>query len=328
MEAFRTEVPIPEFPFHIGHSDHITLLGSCFSEEMGILLDENKFQTNRNPFGIVFNPFSIMNALERMLNGRPYVKEELLPSGDLWASLDHHSSFDHEDPDATLDRINTALRTGTERLRASSVLFITLGSAWVYDHNASGRTVANCHRIPGNAFTKRLLTQQEVHLILRHIPSFLASKGLDLKIIFTVSPVRHWKDGAIENQRSKAQLLSAVHQVVEEFDQCFYFSAYEIMMDDLRDYRFYGSDMLHPNPQAIAYIWERFQLAFFNDETRIICQELKGVIQAASHRPVDPESNSFQRFIRKQVEIIDVLKERYPAVDLSEERKRFEAYRL
>jgi len=143
-----------------------------------------------------------------------------------------------------------------------------------------------------------------------------------------VSPVRHWKDGAIENQRSKAQLLSAVHAVVDEFESCHYFPAYEYMMDDLRDYRFYATDMLHPSPQAIEYVWQKFQSSFFSDETRIICKEISAVMQAASHRPLDPESNSFQRFLRKQLEIIDQLEISYPQLSLSNERKIFQGYQL
>jgi len=143
-----------------------------------------------------------------------------------------------------------------------------------------------------------------------------------------VSPVRHWKDGAIENQRSKAQLLSAVHAVVDEFESCHYFPAYEYMMDDLRDYRFYATDMLHPSPQAIEYVWQKFQTSFFSDETRIICKEISAVIQAASHRPLDPESNSFQRFLKKQLEIIDQLEKSYPQLSLSEEKERFQGYQL
>ena len=188
--------------------------------------------------------------------------------------------------------------------------------------------MANCHKIPNKEFNKRILTQQEVHLILRHVPELFRAKKLKAKIVFTVSPVRHWKDGATENQRSKSQLLSAVHSVVDEFDNCHYFPSYEYMMDDLRDYRFYATDMLHPSPQAIDYVWQKFQTSFFSDETRLICKEISAVIQAASHRPLDPESNSFQRFLKKQLEIIDQLEKSYPQLSLSEERKSFQGYQL
>lgn len=328
MDRFRTEIKTPDYPFSIHHGSRVSLIGSCFTEHIGARLIEHKIDAEINPFGILFNPFSVMNALERMLNNRPYTLEELQTSGEYAVSLDHHGRFNAHAPEDTLNAINKAMLIGAEHMRQSQVVFITLGSAWVYVHKQSGHIVANCHKLLSTQFDKRLLTQQEVHLILRHIPDFLASKGIKANIVFTISPVRHWKDGAIENQRSKAQLISAVHQVVDAYDQCYYFPAYEFMMDDLRDYRFYANDMLHPNPQAIDYIWEHFQNAFFDDETRIICQELKAVVQAASHRPVDPESNAFQRFVRKQIEIIQVLEERYPKVDLNAERKQFEAYLL
>lgn len=328
MEPFRTEIEAPDFAFDVNHRSTITMIGSCFAENMGSLLSGVKMNTLVNPFGILFNPFSIMNALERMLNERPYTENELVLSGDHWVSLDHHGRFNSQNKSATLDAINEELALGREKLLQSNIVFITLGSAWVYEHKEQQRIVANCHKIPNKEFSKRLLTQQEVHLILRHIPEFFKAKKLNASIVFTVSPVRHWKDGAIENQRSKAQLTSAVHSVVDEFESCHYFPAYELMMDDLRDYRFYATDMLHPSPQAIEYVWQKFQTSFFSDETRIICKEISAVIQAASHRPIDPESNSFQRFLKKQLEIIEQLERAYPQLSLTEERERFREYQL
>ena len=292
------------------------------------LMSGVKVNTLANPFGILFNPFSIMNSLERMLNNRPYEEGDLLQVGDHWVSLDHHGKFNNQDKSTALASINASLLRGRNQLLSSDVVFITLGSSWVYEHLQQERVVANCHKIPNKEFNKRILTQQEVHLILRHVPELFRAKKLKAKIVFTVSPVRHWKDGATENQRSKSQLLSAVHSVVDEFDNCHYFPSYEYMMDDLRDYRFYATDMLHPSPQAIDYVWQKFQTSFFSDETRLICKEISAVIQAASHRPLDPESNSFQRFLKKQLEIIDQLEKSYPQLSLSEERKSFQGYQL
>lgn len=328
MEQFRTEVPAPEFPFSIDHSGSVVMIGSCFTEYVGERLDQRKIPVSVNPFGILFNPFSIVNALERMLNDRPYAEEELVKTGDHWASLDHHGRFNASSKEEVLEAINTALKQGATALKNASVIFITLGSAWVYEHRKRNKIVGNCHRIPNKEFDKRLLSQQETHLILRHIPEMLRSKKIDAQVVFTVSPVRHWKDGAIENQRSKSQLISAVHAVVDEFSSAHYFPSYEYMMDDLRDYRFYGTDMIHPTPQAIDYIWQRFEWSFFSDETRIICQELKALMQAVQHRPTDPESNSFQRFLKKQLGIIAVVEKKYDTLDLSGERKHFESYVL
>ncbi len=328
MEHFRTEVEAPEFPFFIDHESRVVMLGSCFAENVGGRLQQNKIETLINPFGILFNPFSIMNALERMLNNRPYSNEDLMQVGEQWVSLDHHGSFNHTNADTCVEGINASLTNGAEALKKADTLFITLGSAWVYEHTASGRTVANCHKIPNKEFRKRLLSFQEVHLILRHIPDFLRSKGIKANVVFTVSPVRHWKDGAVENQRSKAHLVAGAHAVVDEFDACHYFPAYEMLIDDLRDYRFYGADMLHPSPQAIDYVWQKFETSFFSDETRIMGNELKAIMQAVQHRPMDPESNSFQRFLKKQIDIITALEKKYPSLDLSKEREHFKGYQF
>lgn len=269
-----------------------------------------------------------MNALERMLNSRPYTADELIECGEHWASLDHHGRFNKRTAEETLEGINVSLQAGAGFLSESNVIFISLGSAWVYHHLGRSKIAGNCHKLPGKDFEKRLLDFQDVHLILRHIPDFLRAMKVDAQIVFTVSPVRHWKDGAIENQRSKAILIAAIHKAVEEFENVYYFPAYEMLMDDLRDYRFYASDMLHPSEQAIQYVWEKFQQGFFTEETKTICAKIGQVMQAAAHRPVDPESNSFQRFLKKQLEAIQELQQTYPGLDLEKEKKRFEQYRL
>jgi hypothetical protein len=326
MDEFRTEVKPHNFPFAIEHTSQLVMLGSCFAENIGTRLQQSKFKTEVNPFGILFNPFSIMNALERMLNHRLYTLEDLQKTDGRFVSLDHHGRFNSEDQNETLEAINDSLTKGCKALLSADVIFITLGSAWVYEHISTGHIVANCHKIPNKEFKKRLLTFQEIHLILRHIPQFLASEKVKAKIIFTISPVRHWKDGAIENQRSKALLTAATHEVVEEYESCHYFPSYEILMDDLRDYRFYGADMLHPTEQAIDYIWQRFQSAFFSESTQDICTAVKAVVQAASHRPIDPESNSFQRFLVKQLALITELESKFPALNMTTEKERFERY--
>jgi len=328
LDAFRTHIGSSSFPFSVDHKSSVVMIGSCFSENIGQHLLDNKLHTTINPFGILFNPFSIMNALERMLNNRPYTLDELSKSGENWVSLDHHGKFNGRDSVEVLHQINIQLETGRKALLEADVVFITLGSAWVYHHLEQDHTVANCHKIPNKEFQKRLLSYQDVHLILKHIPAFFKSKKMPANIVFTVSPVRHWKDGPLENQRSKSILNSAIHEVVDSEERCHYFPSYEYMMDDLRDYRFYAADMLHPNEQAIDYIWDKFQQSFFSDETRIVCKEVKAVVEAANHRPMDPESNSFQRFLLKQLDLINGLETKYPSLDLKEERQRFEGFQL
>ncbi|GAB4375959.1 MAG: GSCFA domain-containing protein [Salibacteraceae bacterium] len=328
MDQFRTQLPFSAFPFQIDHTQRLFLIGSCFTENIGERLKANKFVVNLNPFGILFNPFSIVVAFERMLSQRTYTADDLLQAGEYWVSLDHHSRFSRRNRQESVEAINSSLRNGSETLRQAAVIFITLGTSWVYRHNNTGHIVANCHKLPASEFSKELLSAQDVHLTLRHIPQMLRANGLNPQVVFTVSPVRHLKDGFVENQRSKAQLISAVHAVVDEFENCHYFPAYELLMDDLRDYRFYASDMVHPSTQAVDYVWDHFKAAFFSDETRIICDEVRSVVQAAQHKPIDPESNSFQRFARKQLSLIQGLNKKYPMLDLSAEKHHFESLLL
>ena len=325
MDSFRTRISAPNFPFKISHQSTLVLMGSCFAESMGAKLATRKFDVNVNPFGILFNPFSIVNAFERMLNNRPYLESDLISNGEHWVSLEHHGSFNRRSAKLTVEEINDALEKGRDQLRKADVIFITLGSAWVYRHIELNRIVANCHKIPNKEFKKELLSFQEAHLILRQIPQFLASMRINAEIVFTISPVRHWKDGAIENSRSKAILNSAVHEVVDEYAKCHYFPSYEYMMDDLRDYRFYSEDMLHLTEQAIGYVWEKFQDSFLEDHTLEMCKAISALVEAASHRPMDPESNSYQRFLRKQLEIVAQLNAKHPELNMAGEKARFES---
>ncbi len=328
MDSFRTRISAPSFPFSISHGTTLTLLGSCFAENMGQKLKDRKLNSIINPFGILFNPFSVVNALERMLNNRPYAASELINVDEHWVSLDHHGAFKNRSIDGSLLDINDSLEKGRNQLLGSDVIFITLGSAWAYRHIERNHLVANCHKIPNKEFKKELLSFQDAHLILRHIPQFLASMKINVQVVFTVSPVRHWKDGAVENSRSKAILNSAIHEVVDEFQNCHYFPAYEYMMDDLRDYRFYGADMLHPTEQAVGYIWDKFQECFFDETTMAINKAVTAIVDAASHRPMDPESNSYQRFLKKQLEMIQELATKHPELNMSEEKARFESLQL
>ncbi len=328
MDNFRTKITAPRYSFDISHDTQVSMIGSCFTQNIGAALSDTKFKVEVNPFGILFNPFSIMNALERMLNNRPYTEAELLKASEYFISLDHHGDFKNLEADAALSKINERLERGRKHLLESDVVFITLGSAWVYRHIELDHIVANCHKIPNKEFKKQLLSYQDVHLILRHIPQFMASKKITANIVFTISPIRHWKDGPVENQRSKSILHAATQAVVDEFENCHYFPSYEFMMDDLRDYRFYEQDMLHPTAQALEYIWGKFQKSFFREETQAICKEVKAIVDAAAHRPMDPESNSFQRFAKKQLDLIDQIGKKYPPLDLKAERQHFEGFLL
>jgi hypothetical protein len=248
-----------------------------------------------NPFGIMYNPHSIFKSVEFILQNKTYTAADISRNGDLYFSYDHHSSFSDVQPDACLDKINSSIREANEFFNRATVIFITLGTSFVYERTVDGKIVANCHKLPAIAYRKRLLKKEEIMKAFEQVYAFFPP---GVQIIFTVSPVRHWRDGATENTRSKAILLTAIHEIVEQYAQCHYFPAYELMIDDLRDYRFYASDMLHPNELAVAYIWERFRETYFSKETNQALQEWNDLRQAMEHRPLFPESETYKKFLR------------------------------
>lgn len=325
---FRTECPIKQAPFTIDRTHQLFFIGSCFTESVGQRLRRLKFRVCQNPFGIVFNPFSIQNALVRMAHHVPYGEADLCAHNDLMVSLDHHGRFSRSTVAETLAAINAEFTEGQQCLQRSSVVFITLGSAWVYEHLASGRLVANCHKIPSSAFSKRLLGYPETLLILRQIPELLAACGIQAQVVFTVSPVRHLRDGLVENQRSKSILVAAAQAVADEFPSCHYFPAYECLVDDLRDYRFYAADMMHPTAQAIDYVFEKFVQTYLGPQALGANADFESLAQAMEHKPMDAESNSFQRFVSKQLTLIDGLRQQHPEVDFTTEIRHFESLKM
>lgn len=311
---FRTQIKIKEVDPTIDHNSKLVLLGSCFSEHMQEKFEYFKFQHCSNPYGILFHPLAIEKALKECLEQKVYKKEDLDFINDSWLSFQHHSKFSGRDASQVLSQINKEILTTGRALKNASHVIVTLGTSWVYRKKSDHQIVANCHKIAQNKFSKELLAIDEITHSLTNMVSRIKRDNREVKFIFTVSPVRHSKDGLEENALSKARLLQAIHEVKDD-KNVFYFPAYEIMMDDLRDYRFYTRDLLHPNEVAIDYIWDLFIHSWMDKNTRKIMEEVQKIQKSKQHRPFDPESTQHKLFLKKLEKSIDALKKTYPEIN-------------
>jgi hypothetical protein len=306
----QTEIVIPSL-LSITYNDTLLTIGSCFAENIGMRLEQYGFDTDTNPFGILYNPLSIATALERLLSAKPFDESELFHYNSLWHSFAHHGSFSAVLPADALETINRRFVSAAQRLPSTDCLLITFGTAWVY--RQQGKVVANCHKLPDKKFARSRLSVDDIVALWKPLLQQLREINPAMRFLFTVSPIRHWKDGAHENQLSKAVLLLAIDRLKQEVDIA-YFPAYELMMDELRDYRFYASDMLHPSEQAIDYIWERFVSACFDKEAHEIMREVKQIRLALSHRPLNPESEEYRRFQKQTLLRKTDFLQRYPTI--------------
>lgn len=254
MQFKTTLTKVPQ-SFNLDYQQQILMIGSCFAANIGALLQENYFRVKVNPYGIIYNPLSLANSLHEIVAQKQYTNNDLFFYNELYASFNHHGKFKHTSNNILLDIINKNIIEHNEYLKNTDILFCTFGTAFVYEHQEKQQIVANCHKLPSQTFNKRLLSSNEIVAIYVTLIMQLKDINPNIKIVFTVSPVRHIKDGLINNNRSKAVLLTAVHELVEQLDCCYYFPAYELLIDDLRDYRFYDNDLVHPNEMAVQYIW-------------------------------------------------------------------------
>ena len=314
---FRTPITIPKSKYPIDYYSKVISIGSCFAENISVKLEEHKFQYYSNPFGILFQPDAIENILIRAIELRLFTEGDLFFENELWHCFEVHSDLNNPDKDDMLINLNGILTYLNGQLKLCSHLILTLGSAWTYRFSHTQKRVANCHKIPQSNFTKELESVDEIAVSLNNIQAKLIKFNPEIKFIFTVSPVRHLKDGFIENQLSKSQLISALHSSIIHFPFSIYFPSYEIMIDDLRDYRFYAEDMLHPNQTAIQYIWEYFVAAHISHHAYPIMDELVSIQKGLNHRPFNPNTEQHQLFVRKLHERIEQLQEKYPFLNLS-----------
>ena len=304
---FRTEVEIKESAQKIEIEDKIFSIGSCFSSEMSDILAKGQLETLNNPFGTIFNPFSINNAISRIHDAKYYTDEDLISYDDLFISLDHHTNFDLNFVHKTLEKINAELERANVFLQSTKWVLITYGTSFIYEFEPKKKLVANCHKIPQKFFNKRLLSHLELtDSIYETITQLKDICAEDVQILFTVSPVRHTKDGMVENQLSKSKLIAAIHEMLPQFDNCFYLPVYEVVMDDLRDYRFYKEDMVHPNSQAIQYVFEKFGNAYFSSETKDFMNENFKINTALQHRTSDEKNPKYLKFKEELQKRIDI----------------------
>jgi hypothetical protein len=293
---FRTEVKIPHSEWKTGYQNQKMAFGSCFAENIGEKLQNACFKININPFGVLFNPLSVLQSIDYLLNNKIFDENDIFKYNSLWHSFNHSSKFSRILPEDTLLNINKELQKAKNDFQNADILIFTFGTAWIYQYIETGQTVANCHKLPAAKFSRRRLQVDEIAEKFIALLQKITVQSPAVRFIFTVSPVRHFKDGAVENNASKATLLLAVNEIVKNCKSATYFPAYEIMNDELRDYRFYAADMLHPSSVAIDYIWQRFSETFFDEETNILRKRLEQYYTAKSHRPLHPDTPEYYKF--------------------------------
>lgn len=301
----------------LSYTTPVVSMGSCFAAHLQEKFDYYKLPSFAHPFGTLFHPLAIERSLERVCLRQPFTEADFFLQDDLWLSFDLHSQWANTSLTTLLDTLNHNIFTLQEALAKTSFLVITLGTAWVYEHLPTGNIVANCHKQPQTLFKKQLLSLSQIKASLEHIVALVQRQQPHIKMIFTVSPVRHLKDGAQENLLSKSLLICAIHELLgtavqEKRNNLFYFPSYEILMDELRDYRFYKEDMLHPTEQAVQYVWERFTEVFFTPSAQSLMQEVAGIQRALSHRPFNPEGEKHQKFLANLEEKIKALQRKHP----------------
>ena len=297
MTNFRTQIPIKKERNLIDYTSKILMIGSCFSENIGEKINYFKFNSRVNPFGIFFHPKAIEDFIGNVANERIYTEEAIFSLNEQWHSFEAHSSLSSENKDQLLGKLNAGIRATFSNIYEASHIIFTLGTSWVYRHIESDSIVANCHKVPQKKFLKELMTVEEIVESLEKTLCLIKEINADINIIFTVSPVRHLKDGYTENSRSKAHLITAVQQIIEPRKHIHYFPSYEIMMDDLRDYRFYKSDMLHPNETAISYIWEQFKNTWISEKAFETMLQVDAIQKGLNHKPFNANSEQHQLFL-------------------------------
>ncbi len=328
MDIFRTPIPVQRASFTLQHTDQTLLIGSCFTEHIGRQLRAQKFPVYQHPFGIVYNPISMADCLERLLAGdRPFQTAELFNYGGLWHSWAHHGQFSSPVRETALQQINTTYQDATAFLQQTNRLLLTFGTADIFTSQETGQVVANNHKVPIHQFTASRLSVSDITRRYTTVLQQLKTALPDLQVILTVSPVRHVRQGMIANQRSKATLVLACAALCEQLPFVHYFPAYELLLDDLRDYRFYATDMLHPSEAAVAYVWKHFEETYFSAKTKQLNQQIGRICAAAGHRPFHRDTPEYQAFAQKQLSLIEAILVDWPALDFKAEQVSFGNYR-
>lgn len=315
---FRTILEIKKADFTISHSSRILSIGSCFAENIGNRLSSFRFDIDVNPFGIQYNPASIAKGLQILIDRKRFAIDDIFYANDVWSSMMHHSDFSATTSDECLSNINSRIESASARIRNIDFYLITFGTAWIYELLDSGEVVSNCHKLPSNKFHRRRLSVDEIVELYKNLIDKLLHFSPNARFIFSVSPIRHWKDGAHENQISKSTLLLAVEQLREYSPRVSYFPSYELVLDDLRDYRFYDSDMIHPNSVAIEYVWEKLSATYFSASTMELCKRILALVQASQHRPFNANTEAFSKFLKTNHQKALQLKTEFPNLQIDD----------
>ena len=325
MTRFRTAIELPAGKYKISHQSNLLLAGSCFASNIGAMLAERKFNIGINPFGILYNPLSISTMLTRIISGEPFTAQspELFEHNGKWHSILHHGDFSRNTIEELLDALNCSIEQNHKRAKECDTVIITFGTAYAYIRNNDNIVAGNCHKLPANTFTRRLLCIEEIVDATTKVIEFFRGINPDIKFIFTVSPIRHLRDGAHDNQKSKATLLLAIDRITTLFpENTLYFPAYEIVLDELRDYRFYADDMVHPSGVAVEYIWECFGKCYFDETTQKLNEEIEAVVRAMGHRPFDAASDGYRNFLENLLKKIGNIEEQYHHIDFENEKRQ------
>ena len=311
---FTTKVPIEKYPNPIDYNSKIISLGSCFAENIGEKFDYFKFQNSVNPFGIIFNSVSIEKLIHRIVNKIEFTENDIFFHNDLWHCYEVHSELSNANKEDFLVILNRVLLENFNAFSNATHIIITYGTSWVYRNKTSNEVVANCHKVPQNQFEKEILSVETIEKSIQNTISLIQKINPNCNFIFTISPVRHIKDGFVENQRSKAHLLTALHSSLFHLPTSNYFPSYEIMMDELRDYRFYANDMLHPSQSAIDYIWIKFFENYVSETEFNLMNQVCEIQRALKHRPFNPDSESHLKFLSNLNLKISKIQEVLPSI--------------
>lgn len=321
---FMVDIQIKSLEKRIAYPEKLFLCGSCFTEHIGNRLGELKFSVLQNPNGILFDPLSVCRSILSYVQQKQYTENDLFYLNELWQSWQHHSQFSGIDREQVLKNINQSQQQAHAFLKEADWLIITLGSSFSYQLVETGEPVANCHRAPAQAFRKHLLGIDETVTALDNCLYQLFHFNKKIKVIFTISPVRHLRDGVVENNRSKARLIEAVHHMVNKFDRLYYFPAYELVIDVLRDYRFYDIDLAHPNYAATEFVFEKFVQYFIEPGSQALMEEIKKIVIARKHKAFQPETQAHKEFLKTHLERTKQLQEKYPELDFRDDIRHFE----
>ena len=325
MNTFRTPIPAINFPFKISHKSQILCIGSCFTENIGSFLSVSKFNVLINPFGIIYNPISICQVVDKILDPKPIQESELVFQDNRYYHWDFHGDYSSDNLHDCLNLLNNQKKIALDMLKDLDVLFITLGTANAFRHLDQDKVVANCHKVPNSKFERIEIPSRIITQKLEKTITSLRKLNPSFKVVFTVSPVRHIRDGIINNQLSKARLIQSVHHLAKEIDNVFYFPSYELVMDDLRDYRFYKEDMIHINQTGLQYVWDYFKESFFDTATTSLLETISKLNRDLSHRAFHPSSDEHQSFLKQLHKKINKITTDHPYLNYASEIRVLES---